>query len=715
MAGGSDGVGGLVGMCIEAACISGDSVEAWRRQRRTLQMLPAHLAHALFRCLLDRKLIVPSLLECASFSSHLVVLLVFQYSVEVVDLKGKSFVDAEWMAYIGAYRSLRVLNLAECKGINNSSLWSITGMTCLRELNLSRCTKISNDGMQHLKYVQDLRKLSLSETAVTAAGITCLSSLVNLTFLDLGGLPITDASLGSLQGLTKLEHLDLWGSEISNKGAANLKGFPSLSFINLAWTKVTVLPCLSSLKCLNLSNCTVDSMFDGYKAKVPLSRLIFAGSMFNNPLENFSCLDTEHLYFLDVSCSSFHDFCFLNKMSKLTYLDLSSGNMSDAMIDPVAAIGANLRNLNLGNTRVTTVGVAALAGAVPKLETLSLSRTCIDDAVLYYLGMMPALRMVNLSNTSIKGLIHQGDHVNFSLTAVQDLEHLENLDLGCTQIRDLALEPLSNLKQLRCLSLDSDFLSDVSLHSASPADKLKVLSIRNAVLTDVGLLSFVPPPTLHVLDLSGCWLLTVEGISQFCKFHPRITVRHEAIDKLSEEQNNGLKQKSGALCPPTFSAKMKHRSKFKEKSQKETWRGKRPFQIFFDIFLVLEKSAIFLSFDNVEQMRELNTAGRSCCSYNLQASCLSNLSQCDKEILLPKELSTKPPNSVGGRRRVSPGRPAVARRDGRPSSTENRPESAGFPSLCASAPFLTLGGCNGGQKPPAGHPIAWVAADGCRP
>ncbi|XP_031473006.1 uncharacterized protein LOC116245655 [Nymphaea colorata] len=598
MAGGSDGVGGLVGMCIEAACISGDSVEAWRRQRRTLQMLPAHLAHALFRCLLDRKLIVPSLLE------------VFQYSVEVVDLKGKSFVDAEWMAYIGAYRSLRVLNLAECKGINNSSLWSITGMTCLRELNLSRCTKISNAGMQHLQYVQDLRKLSLSETAVTAAGITCLSSLVNLTFLDLGGLPITDASLGSLQGLTKLEHLDLWGTEISNKGAANLKGFPSLSFINLAWTKVTVLPCLSSLKCLNLSNCTVDSMFDGYEAKVPLSRLIFAGSMFNNPLENFSCLDTEHLYFLDISCSSFHDFCFLNEMSKLTYLDLSSGNMSDAMIDPVAAIGANLRNLNLGNTRVTTVGVAALAGAVPKLETLSLSRTCIDDAVFYYLGMMPALCMVNLSNTSIKGLIRQGDHVNFSLTALQDLEHLENLDLGCTQIRDLALEPLSNFKQLRCLSLDSDFLSDVSLHSASPVDKLKVLSIRNAVLTDVGILSFVPPPTLHVLDLSGCWLLTEEGISLFCKFHPRITVRHEAIDKLSEEQNNGLKQKAGALCPPTFSARMKHRSKLKEKSQKETWRDER------------------IKYGREELLQ-------------LQTSHLSNLSQCDKEILLPKELSTK--------------------------------------------------------------------------
>ncbi|CAN6444425.1 unnamed protein product [Victoria cruziana] len=596
MVGGREGVDGLVGMCIEAACRSEESVEAWRRQRRTLRMLPTHLAHALFRRLLDRKLISPSLLE------------VFQHSVEVVDLKGKSFVDAEWMAYLGAYRSLRVLNLADCKGINNFSLWNITGMTCLRELNLSRCPKISDAGMQHLKYVQDLRKLNLSETAVTAAGITCLSSLVNLTFLDLGGLPVTDASLGCLQGLTKLEHLDLWGSGISNKGAAILKVFPSLSFINLAWTKVTTLPCLSSLKCLNLSNCTIDSMFYGYEAKVPLSRLIFAGSMFNDPLEIFSFLDTEHLYFLDISHSSFHDFCFLNEMSKLTYLDLSSGNMSDAMIDPVAAIGANLRNLNLSNTRVTTVGVAALAGAVPKLETFSLSHTCIDDAVLYYLGMMPALRMVNLSNTSIKGTVRQGDRVDFSLTALQELKHLEDLDLGCTQIRDLALEPLSNLKQLRCLSLDSDFLSDVSLHSASPIDKLKVLSIRNAVLTDAGILSFAPPPVLDVLDLSGSWLLTEEGICMFCKVHPSITVRHEAIKKL-EEKNNDLKQKAGASCP-AVSARVKHRSKPKEKSQKETWRDER------------------IKYSREELLQ-------------LQTSYPSILSQRDKAIMLPKELSTK--------------------------------------------------------------------------
>ncbi|KAJ1408213.1 hypothetical protein SESBI_23749 [Sesbania bispinosa] len=39
----------LVGLCIEAACESRESVEKWRRQKRTLDRLPSPLADALLR------------------------------------------------------------------------------------------------------------------------------------------------------------------------------------------------------------------------------------------------------------------------------------------------------------------------------------------------------------------------------------------------------------------------------------------------------------------------------------------------------------------------------------------------------------------------------------------------------------------------------------------------------------------------------------------
>ncbi|RRT85200.1 hypothetical protein B296_00000996 [Ensete ventricosum] len=57
-------VGGLVGRCIDAATASVESVERWRRQRRTLDRLPSYLADALLRRIIQRRILLyPSWLE----------------------------------------------------------------------------------------------------------------------------------------------------------------------------------------------------------------------------------------------------------------------------------------------------------------------------------------------------------------------------------------------------------------------------------------------------------------------------------------------------------------------------------------------------------------------------------------------------------------------------------------------------------------------------
>lgn len=53
---------------------------------------------------------------------------VFKHSAEEVDVRGDNSVDAEWMAYLGAYRHLRYLNLSDCHRVSTSALWPITGI-----------------------------------------------------------------------------------------------------------------------------------------------------------------------------------------------------------------------------------------------------------------------------------------------------------------------------------------------------------------------------------------------------------------------------------------------------------------------------------------------------------------------------------------------------------------------------------------------------------
>lgn len=202
------------------------------------------------------------------------------------------------------------------------------------------------------------------------------------------------------------------------------------------------------------------------------------------------------------------------------------------MVEMIASIGANLRFLNLSNTRVSSAGVGILAGKVPNLETILLSCTSTDDLAISYIGMIPSLKVVNLSSTKLKGLIHQrGEEPEWvpSLTALQNLNHLERLNLEETQLMDGALDPLSSFKELGYISLKSGHLTDASLYHLSSIPKLINLSMRDVVLTNAGIDLFIPPPMLKVLDLSGCWLLTEDVLLSFCQKHPQIEVKHEFI------------------------------------------------------------------------------------------------------------------------------------------------------------------------------------------
>ncbi|XP_057752786.1 uncharacterized protein LOC130970653 isoform X1 [Arachis stenosperma] len=508
----------LVRLCIEAACESRESIQKWRMQRRTLDHLPSHLADGLIRRLVSRRLLYPSLLE------------VFKQSAEEVDLRGVNNVDAEWLAYLGAFRQLRYLNLSDCHRITSSALWPISGMVSVNHLHLSNCSKLNDAAIHHILSLSNLQKLQISQTSVTAKGIKLLASLKNLSLLDLGGLPVDDVSLTSLQVLKKLEYLDLWGSKVSNEGANILNKFPKLTYLNLAWTSVTKLPNLSSIECLNMSNCTIDSILEDDEA--PLAKLILSGATFRSESEFLLHANTNFLSSLDVAHSGLSKFFFLSKLKVIEQLNLSSCMVTDDSIEMIAGVGASLKSLNLTGTKVSSAGIGILAGHVSNLEMLSLSQTLVDDTAILYISMMPSLKVLDLSNTMVKGCLPQEntDHGSLhSLTALQSLKQLESLNLEHTRVRDEALNPLSSFKELRYLFLKSASLADISLYYLSSIPKLTSLSICDAVLTNYGLHMFKPPQTLKLMDLRGCWLLNEDTIMSFCRIHPQIEVQHELV------------------------------------------------------------------------------------------------------------------------------------------------------------------------------------------
>lgn len=184
--------------------------------------------------------------------------------------------------------------------------------------------------------------------------------------------------------------------------------FLNLSFLNLAWTSVTRLLMLQSLKCLNMGKCSIDEIHGEGAAETSLCKLLLRGSTFSDVHEIFSYVNLNELVFLDISCSDVEDFFFLRKMPQLEHLDLSFSRVMDKQLDTVAQIGKKLITLDLGNTKISSHGISILAGSVQNLKELVLSYTAVDDVGLLYIGSMPSLKSIILNNTKVRGndLLH---------------------------------------------------------------------------------------------------------------------------------------------------------------------------------------------------------------------------------------------------------------------------------------------------------------------
>jgi hypothetical protein len=83
---------------------------------------------------------------------------------------------------------------------------------------------------------------------------------------------------------------------------------------------------------------------------------------------------------------------------ELVDLDLTGTAITDEGLAHVARSG--IKNLMLGDTKITSRGLSTLAGC-PSLTSVLLSKTQVDDAGVEYLAALPGLRTLYLDGTPI--------------------------------------------------------------------------------------------------------------------------------------------------------------------------------------------------------------------------------------------------------------------------------------------------------------------------
>jgi len=164
-----------------------------------------------------------------------------------------------------------------------------------------------------------------------------------------------------------------------------------------------------------MSKCKIHSIcYEDSEVPVALENFTVSEAEFGNIDKVFSGIQAGTLLYLDMSSCDLSNLSFMENMKNLEHLDLNSNRITDDAIEHIAKVGTNLKYLSLKGTGITSQALCVLAGTVPNLTSLSLSHTKIDDSALAYVSMMPLLSTIDLSHTSIKGLLLLTKHL-FSL------------------------------------------------------------------------------------------------------------------------------------------------------------------------------------------------------------------------------------------------------------------------------------------------------------
>lgn len=342
-----------------------------------------------------------------------------------------SAVTADDMALVGRLDDLEILQILNCRGLNDGMVASLRGLARLRslgltntaigdagvemiaatfpdlvELDLSSNTGLTGAAMKSISSIDGLERLSLVQNRFNDIHTRRLKKLPKLRVLDLrGNMEAGDLTLGAVGGLPALETLKHRSTIVSDEGMATLAESRTLrsllaqdfAITNESGRHLAAIPSLTSLeifRCQGFGS-------EGVLALAPL-----------DALERLTLRDLPEVD--DAALAVVAD---LPKLRRLSLHELPS--VGDDGLKQLAA-ARNLEVLDIwALPRMTDAAVAVIA-QLPALKELSIRETAVSEASLDAIAGMPRLTSLTFKNGQLSP----------AAAAKLSAKNLKKLDLG---------------------------------------------------------------------------------------------------------------------------------------------------------------------------------------------------------------------------------------------------------------------------------------------
>ncbi len=308
--------------------------------------------------------------------------------------------------------------------ITDADLEFLNGLRTLRSLNLGNCRNITDAALTKIGPHPHLRVLNLYSTPLTDAGLL-LKGFPELEFLHLQALPVTDAIAPQLQSLTRLTSLELHSTKVTDKLAPTLAGLKGLASLGLHHTaqndeaieQIATLPRLRDLA-FNCSTHTAQTGAALTKVKALRNLNILGSPTTDEIIEGLA--DGSQLQAVNIYGGPTTDRTAkaLARIQSLRHVGLSSSKLTDDGLRSLltiplarlemdsmegvtgqgfdAATDANaITYLRLTGGKLTPEGLRQMS-RLKALRTLVIDGQPVDASVMSELAKLPHLNMLQL-------------------------------------------------------------------------------------------------------------------------------------------------------------------------------------------------------------------------------------------------------------------------------------------------------------------------------
>ena len=324
--------------------------------------------------------------------------------------------------------------------------------------------------------------VGVSSFKMDDATMVTVKQFSRLKFLAIDLSQVTDAGLANIENLRHMELLNLRGTGIGNGGLAHLKEMKNIQILLLSRTQATyegleVIRAFPELKVLFLGGTRLKAVQSGSPKRDHDATA--APDLSESPPSAFPLLGMQRqLEDLELALDHVEDsdLACLKLLTNLRWLDLSRNCLTDAGLMHMQGF-ERLSHLDISaNPKITGAGLKYLQ-ELTHLEVLDLHGTRVNDTGLSHLEGLPRLRSLDLSGT---------DLTDAGLEHLKGLIELRDLRLSNTKVTDAGIVHLQGMSKLRGLSLAGTKTTDAGLKHLQGMKDLLFLSTKGSQITSQG-------------------------------------------------------------------------------------------------------------------------------------------------------------------------------------------------------------------------------------